>query len=108
MEYEVITSEYLDEVTQRVSERLSEGWRCVGGVSITCYNFEDSHDNNSEKTQMVYAQAILKGDADNYQKIVGFLAHSKDSCNNAMALGIRVGDFIEHHPEIFSEYRKPS
>lgn len=38
--------------------------------------------------------------------VISFLAHARDDCTNAMALGIRVGDYIAHHPEIFKIYRK--
>lgn len=69
MEYRVVSTSDQEELAQKVTRFLSEGWLLYGGVVVTPFQYE----GEEPKHYSVYTQALVKGSPIQVQsQIIGF------------------------------------
>lgn len=63
MEYDVIEATELDDLKNRVIEKINQGWIPQGGVSVTAWDeqWENSRNGYTEsETYTIFVQAMIK------------------------------------------------
>jgi hypothetical protein len=62
MQYEIVTSRYAHEVTEKVNELLREGWSLHGELKIAAYFAAGSNTGDEAAHVWMYAQAMIRKD----------------------------------------------
>jgi hypothetical protein len=60
MQYEIVTSRYAHEVTEKVNDLLREGWSLHGELKIAAYFAAGASPREEHAHVWMYAQAMIK------------------------------------------------